>query len=91
MVRLAQLTSVGWIKRSGHSSLRAHRRPAFGYVIDVDQLLKAPRSDSYGENDLAAIRAFGIPVIADVPPIVIITPAQREKHPLDAASRRRAR
>ena len=91
MVRLQQLAGAGWMNLSGHSSLRAHRRPAFGHVIDVDQLLKAPRPDSYGENDLAAIRALGIPVIPDVPPIVIITPARREKHPLDATSHRRAR
>jgi hypothetical protein len=91
MVTLAQLASVGRIKRSRHTSLRAHRRPAFSHVVEVDQLLRVPPRDADRDDDWAAARALGIPVISGVPPIVIITPPQREKHPPETAARHRTR
>ena len=91
MVRMQQLAGAGWREPGRQSSLRADRRPPFSYAIDVDQLLRAPRVGDHGKYDRSTMRALGIPVIADVPPIVIITPAPREKHPIDAPPRRRAR
>jgi hypothetical protein len=91
MVTLAQLASVGRIKRSRRTSLRAHRRPALSHVVDVDQLLRVPRRDAGRDDDWAAARALGIPVISGVPPLVIIAPPQREKHPPEPATRHRAR
>ena len=90
MVSLAQLVSVGRIKRSRYSSLHADLRPAFGHVIDVDQLLRAPARDGDRDNHTAT-NALGIPIIPGVPPIVIIAPPQRDRHPLETAARRRAR
>jgi hypothetical protein len=91
MVTLAQLASVGRIKRSRRTSLRAHRRPAFNHVVEVDQLLRVPPRDADRGDDWAAARALGIPIISGVPPIVIITPPQREKYPPEPATRHRAR
>ena len=90
MVSLAQLVSVGRIKRSRYSSLNADFRPASSHVIDVDQLLRAPAHDGDRDNHTAAY-ALGIPIIPGVPPIVIIAPPQRDRHPLETAARRRAR
>jgi hypothetical protein len=88
MVSMAQLVSVGRIKRSRSSSLHANRRPVLAYMIDVDQLLRVPARD--GDLNHQAANGLGVPVIRGVPPIVIIAPSQRERNPLDAA-RRRAR
>lgn len=90
MVSLQQLTGPGLVWPSGRSSLRANHRPSFGYIVDVDQLLQAPKLGWRGEQDSTA-EALGIPVISGVPPIVIITPAQQDKHLYEHAPRRRAR
>lgn len=91
IVHLEQLTGAGWMRPNRHSSLAANYRPRFGYIINVDQLLREPESGGRDEYDGNAIRAIGIPVISGAPPIVIITPAQRERHPLEAASHHRVR
>jgi hypothetical protein len=57
-------------------------RPAKSYLmrrhlggqIDVDQLLTVPRADGYDGGRLDELMALGIPVIRDVPPVVIINP-----------------
>ena len=90
MVSLAQLVSVGRIARSRSSSLHANRRPVLAYIIDVDQLLRAPARDGDRASQ-TAVNALGIPLISDVPPIVIIAPPQRDRHPLETAARRRPR
>jgi hypothetical protein len=49
-------------------------RRHLGGQIDVDQLLTVPRADGYDDGRLDDLMALGIPVISDVPPVVIINP-----------------
>ena len=90
MVRVQQLTGAGLVWPSRHSSLRANRRPSFGYIVDVDQLLQAPRFGRHGELD-GNTKSHGVPVISGVPPIVIIMPAEQDKHLHEHIPRHRTR
>ena len=65
------------------------RQPPVSPAITVDQLLISPHADGYGDDRLDLVRALGIPVFRDVPPIVIISPSQAKHAPEDIFDPRR--
>jgi hypothetical protein len=67
------------------------RTPPLRAEIRVEQLLIVPRADGHGDHRLGGIRELGIPVIRDVPPIVIVNPPRTDRMPLEALIRRRTR
>jgi hypothetical protein len=78
-----QLRARGPIRGAGNAERALLRyRPAKTYLmrrhlggqIDVDQLLTVPRADGYDDGRLDELMALGIPVIRDVPPVVIVNP-----------------
>jgi hypothetical protein len=67
------------LRRPGRSEIRLMRQPPARPEVVVDQLLITPRADGYGDDRLDGVRALGIPVLRDVPPIVVIDD-ERAKH-----------
>jgi hypothetical protein len=91
MVQMQQLINSASFVQSRASWLSAGHRASIMLTIDIEQLLRAPGVDAPSGHDFGATTALGIPIISGVPPIVIITPVQREKHPFDAVTHRRTR
>jgi hypothetical protein len=83
MVQMQQLTNAASFAPNRARRLSANPRASIRLAIDIEQLLRAPGADAHSGRDFGATRALGIPIISGVPPIVIITPVQREKLPLD--------
>ena len=91
MVQMQQLRNSASFVQSRASWLSAGHRAGIRLIIDIDQLLRAPGVDAHSGHDFGATTALGIPIISGVPPIIIITPVQRERHPFDAVTHRRTR
>lgn len=70
---------------------RLMRRPAVSADIRAEQLLIFPRADGYGDDRLDGVARLGIPVIRDVPPIIVLNPPRPERIPFEGLVRRRAR
>ena len=76
----ARLTRERWphhLRPLLRSALK--RRPPVSAEIRADQLLIVPRADGYGDERLHELMAAGIPVIKDVPAIVIVNPPRPER------------
>ena len=76
-------------RRPGRSEARLIRQPRVSPEVVVDQLLITPRADGGGDDRLDEVRALGIPVFRDVPPIVTIDPERAKRAPFKVFDPRR--